>query len=180
MPLQFKLLGSLIIESDGAPSELLKSPKGCALITYLTITGQSHTREFLADLFWEATSTAQALRNLRALLSRIHELVPELQVTRTTLAFQPLPDTAVDFLTLQAVLEEDPAQINDSQLDTTLQLYRGDLLANFYLGGAPRFEEWLAMERERLRQKVQGAYQRLCKSYLEAEQWSDGLTLAGP
>ena len=50
MSLQFNLLGPLNIESDGEPSELLKSPKGCALVTYLIVTGQTHTREFLADL----------------------------------------------------------------------------------------------------------------------------------
>ena len=178
MSLQFKLLGSLSIESDGEPSEVLKSPKGCALVSYLIVTGQTHTREFLADLFWEANSTAQALRNLRALLIRIRDLVPELQVTRTSLAFQPLPETSVDFLRLQSALDLDPAQIDVSQLDSALQLYRGDLLANFYLEGAPRFEEWLALEGEHLRQKVQAAYQRLCGIYLESEQWSDGLALA--
>ena len=91
MSLQFNLLGSLNIEKDGEPSELLKSPKGCALVTYLIVTGQTHTREFLADLLWEASSTAQALHNLRTLLNRIRNLVPELQVTRTSLAFQVLP-----------------------------------------------------------------------------------------
>ncbi len=178
MSLQFKLLGSLSIETDGEPSKLLKSPKGCALVTYLIVTGQSHRREFLADLLWQANSTAQALLNLRALLNRIHNLVPELQVTRTTLAFQSLPGTAVDFLNLQATLGQNPVQIDDSQLNTALQLYRGDLLANFYLNGAPRFEEWLVLEREHLRQKVLGAYQRLCKTYLEREQWASGLALA--
>jgi DNA-binding SARP family transcriptional activator len=178
VPLQFNLLGSLNIESDGEPSEILKSPKGCALVSYLIVTGQTHTREFLADLLWEASSTSQALRNLRALLIRIRNLVPELQITRTSLVFQPLPETSVDFLRLQAALEGDAAQIDDSQLDTALQLYRGDLLENFYLDGAPRFEEWLALERERLRQKVQAAFQRLCKTYLEMEQWANGLALA--
>ncbi len=178
MPLQFNLLGSLKIDTDGESSELLKSTKGCALVTYLIVTQRTHTREFLADLLWEASSTAQALRNLRALLIRIRDLVPELQVTRTTLAFQPLPETSVDFLRLQTALERDATQIDESQLDTALQLYTGDLLANFYLEGAPRFEEWLVLEREHLRQMVQAAYQRLCKIYLEAEQWESGLALA--
>ncbi len=178
MSLQFNLLGSLRIESDGVPSELLKSPKACALVAYLIITGQDQTREFLADLLWESTSTARALHNLRALLNRIRDLVPELQITRTSLAFQSLPETSVDFLSLQAVLEQDLSRIDEVQLDAALQLYRGDLLVNFYLEGAPRFEEWLALERERLRQRVQGAYQRLCKSHLKAEQWEDGLALA--
>jgi DNA-binding SARP family transcriptional activator len=178
MSLQFNLLGSLSIETDGGPSDLLKGPKGCALVAYLIVTRQAHTREFLADLLWEATTTAQALHNLRALLNRIRDLVPELQITRTILVFQPLAETTVDFLSLQAVLDQDLAQIDLSQLDSALQWYRGDLLAKFYLEGAPRFEEWLALERERLRQKVHAAYQWLCKTYLDREQWTEGLALA--
>ena len=178
MSLQFNLLGSMNIEKDGEPSELLKSSKGCALVSYLIVTGQTHTREFLADLLWEASSTAQALHNLRTLLNRIRSLVPELQVTRTSLAFHPLPETSVDFLRLQSTLEGDAAQIEASQLDNALQLYRGDLLANFHLEGAPGFEEWLVLEREHLRQKVYETYQQLCKTYLETEQWGNGLELA--
>ena len=117
MSLQFNLLGSLSIETDGGPSDLLKGPKGCALVAYLIVTRQTHTREFLADLLWEATTTAQALHNLRALLNRIRDLVPELQITRTILVFQPLAETTVDFLSLQAVLDQDLAQIDLSQLD---------------------------------------------------------------
>ena len=67
---------------------------------------------------------------------------------------------------------------NQTQLDEALRLYRGDLLEDFYLEGAPRFEEWLVFEGERLRLKVKGAYQQLCKTYLETEQWVSGLALA--
>jgi DNA-binding SARP family transcriptional activator len=178
MPLQCNLLGSLSIQTDGAPSELLKSPKGCALVAYLIATGQGAKREFLADLLWDASSNAQALRNLRALLVRIRDLIPELRITRTNLVFQPLPQTSVDLLTLRAVLDRDPAQVAEPELDAALQLYRGDLMENFYLEGAPRFEEWLAVERERLRQQVQAACQRLCRTYLEKEQWASALALA--
>ena len=150
MPLQFNLLGSLSIETDGVPSELLKSPKGCALVAYLIVTQQTHTREFLADLLWEASSTAQALHNLRTLLNRIRSLVPELHVTRTSLAFLPGPETRVDLYRLREALTNHDDEL--SRLDEALRLYRGDLLTNFYLEGAPRFEEWLALEREHLRQ----------------------------
>ena len=105
MSLKFNLLGSLNIDMDGGPSELLKSAKGCALIAYLVITRQSHTRASLADLFWEATSTSQALRNLRVLLIRIRDLVPDLQVTRTSLAFRPGPETWTDITVLLDALK---------------------------------------------------------------------------
>jgi DNA-binding SARP family transcriptional activator len=158
MSLQFNLLGPLEIANDGQPSPLLESPKGCALLAYLLVTRQTQTREALADLLWDAASTGQALRNLRALLARIRAWVPELQVTRKALAFKPGPDTIVDLATLQVVLEDQPrADLSPdaaAKLDAALQLYRGDLLAGFSLPDAPRFEEWLVVERERLRQAV--------------------------
>ncbi len=65
----FKLLGNLEIKANGQPSPLMKSAQGCALVAYLLLTGQSHTREHLADLFWgEAGSTADSLLKLRKLL----------------------------------------------------------------------------------------------------------------
>ena len=176
MSLQFNLLGSLSIETDGVPSELLKSSKGCALFAYLIVTGQSHTREFLADLFWEATSTPQALRNLRALLIRIRDLAPDLQVTRTSLAFRPGPETWTDITVLLESLKNDAE--NQTQLDEALRLYRGDLLEDFYLEGAPRFEEWLVLEREQLRIKVLTAYARLSQVYEKTGQWERGLSAA--
>ncbi len=161
---------------EGGPSELLKSPKGCALVAYLIVTRQTHTREFLADLLWEANTTHQALHNLRTLLVRIRPLLPELQVTRSALAFQPGPETWCD---LNIVLEELASNHDDlNQLDEALRLYRGDLLEGFFLDSTERFEEWLVLEREQLRVRVLTAYARLCQAYEEIEQWERGLSAA--
>ena len=66
MQLQIKLLGSLQINNeDGTPSQLMKWAKGCALLSYLVITGRPQNREILADLLWDASYTAQSLQNLR-------------------------------------------------------------------------------------------------------------------
>ena len=161
---------------------MLEIPKGCALVAYLAATRQTQTREALADLLWEAASTAQGLRNLRALLARIRALVPELHVTRTALAFRPGDDTVVDLAYLQAVLDDsgraEPTAEDISKLDTALQLYRGDLLAGFSLPDAPRFEEWLVVERERLRQATLSASARLCQTCLECQNWVKGLAAA--
>ena len=97
---QFKLLGNLEITEDSVPSRLMQSDKGSALVCYLIVTNEAQPRELLADLLWESTSSSHALKKLRMLLSRIRPFVPELQVTRKTIAFQPTPETTVDLFEL--------------------------------------------------------------------------------
>lgn len=169
----YRLFGTPEITQDiGMLSPLMQSQKGVALVTFLIVTNRPYSRESLADLFWEATSTSQVLHNLRSLFTRIRPLVPELNITRTTISFNASPDTDVDYLTLKSVLDEDITDIETIRLDAALEIYRDDLLANFYLQNASRFEEWLVLERERIRQRVFNPYRRLCKSYLAAEQWA--------
>jgi DNA-binding SARP family transcriptional activator len=47
------------------------------------------------------------------------------------------------------------------QLQSALELYRGDLLVGFYVDGAPEFEHWLAEERSALRARAAGAARAL-------------------
>ena len=63
-------------------------------------------------------------------------------------------------------------------LDEALRLYEGELLQGFYLEDAPRFDEWLMLEQENLRQEVVGAYRRVCAAYVEAEAWLKGVDAA--
>jgi len=176
MSREFFLFGHLEIKIDGERSELINSPKGCALVAYLMLTRKPHTREAIADLLWDVDSTAQGLRNLRALLVRLRPWLPELQVTRSALAFQPVPETWVDLSILLETLKSHGDDLN--QLDEALRLYRGNLLEGFFLDSTARFEEWLVLEREQIRVQVLTAYARLCQAYEEAEQWEKGLSAA--
>lgn len=171
---RFKLLGSLSIHADETLSPVLKSPKGCAIVVYLLVNGGVQPREVVADLLWEATSTAQSLKNLRSLFNRIRKLVPEIKVTRKALAFEPLPESRVDLYQLRAGLTADDL----AALDDALKLYTGELLANFYIADAPRFNEWLTVAREHLQRQVQDGYRRLCAGYKAAGQSADGVAAA--
>ena len=169
-----KLLGAVLIEENGRTSPLTKNAKGCALLAYLTVTGQSQPREAVADLLWEATTTAQSLRNLRVLLTRIRPWLPELQTTRTTLAFQTHSQLTFDLEKVIAGLEQEDI----AGLDKGLRAYGGDLLANFYLEDAPRFNEWLRFTQARLRQQVAAAFDQVCEGYAAQQQWSKGIDAA--
>ena len=175
MALQIKLLGLLQIEGEnGAASDIMKWQKGSALLAYLIVTGQPQRREHLADLLWDAPSTAQSLQNLRKLLSRLRRWTPGLNVARQQVDYAVETAAAIDYLRLSQVL----ASGDIAEMDDALALYAGDLLEGFYLDDAPRFNEWLLLEREHLRQRVVAAYRQLSFVYSEQKAWERGIGAA--
>ena len=174
MTRQIKLLGKLAISENGAPSALMESKKGCALVAYLIITGQTQSREHLADLLYVSASTRQSLKNLRSLLSRIRPFIPFIHVTPKTLTFIPLPDMAVDLMTLREAL----AQSDLTKRAEALQRVTGDLLTSFDAANMPYFNEWLVVAREKLRIEVIAAHRELCAHYTRLQAWSDGIQIA--
>lgn len=169
-----KLLGTLEIEENGRPSKLMKSPKGCAVLSYLLVTEQAHRREVIADLLWDAVSTKRVLSNLRRLIYRMRPLVPELEVSRSQINYRPNSEIDIDLYALRKGL----ASLDADTLEAGLALYRGDLLTGFYVEDAPRFQEWLLVEQERLRQTVWAGYRRLCTALTEQEAWERGERVA--
>ncbi|MCP4361639.1 MAG: hypothetical protein GY796_26815 [Chloroflexi bacterium] len=59
----------------GKPLTRSRSQKEIALLAYLAHTGQTHNREAVADLLWEARSTRRSLSNLCAVLARLRKQV---------------------------------------------------------------------------------------------------------
>ena len=59
-----------------------------ALLIYLAHTGQTHSREALADLLWDARTSKQSLANLRTVLTRLRNQASDaLIVERKTLTY---------------------------------------------------------------------------------------------
>lgn len=175
MGLRIRLLGGLHVEYEtGEISEVMKSNKGCALLAYLLVANAPQPREVLADLLWDASSTAQSLQSLRTLLSRLRQGLPELEVSRTQVRFPLETAVSLDYRELIAGLNSN----DPNQIAAVLPLYRGDLLAGFYVENAPTFNEWLLLTREKLRQQVTGAFRQLCRLYQEQSDWVKGVALA--
>lgn len=89
--LELYLSGGVNVLLDGQPLTALRSQKGIALLVYLVCNHRPHSREALADLLWDATSTAQSLSNLRTVLARVGapDLGDYLTVTPETIALAP-------------------------------------------------------------------------------------------
>lgn len=171
---QTNILGNLHIADDDRPSDLLRNAKGCALLAYLIVRGHPESREHLADLLWNARDTASSLRNLRVLLTRARPYLSGLHSTRSAVQYIPQAGEAVDYLALADTLTAGGTR---PSLDA-LSVYRGELLEGFHLEDAPRYMEWLTLERERLRRGVLDAHRSLCQSLADDKLWQEGAEAA--
>jgi len=75
MALEISLLGTVTITQAGAEVSGQVSAKSQALLSYLAVTGQPHSREKLAGLLWGDKTEASARANLRKSLSKLGQLL---------------------------------------------------------------------------------------------------------
>jgi predicted ATPase/DNA-binding SARP family transcriptional activator len=161
--LKIYTLGRLTIELDGKSLSDFVSQKAPALFLYLLHHPREHERDVLAELFWSDTSSEQALKNLRTVLSNLQKsLGAYLEVNRQTLAIaQPESiwlDSHVFSHSLAAIHERQQQPHSPrrllAELDKALDIYQGDFLLGLKTGGAPELDTWLSLERESLRGKL--------------------------
>ena len=190
--LSLSFLGAPRIESDGQPVEI-PARKAIALLAYLAITGQPHSRERLAALFWPEADAEHARGALRAALvalrrglgdgwvlangdtvslgerergegERDQEAGDRRQGAGSSLTWR------ASALRLPAARAHThtanaPCPACQARLAAAADLYRGDLLAGFTLSDCPAFDEWLFFETEGLRRDLAGALERLAASH---------------
>ena len=163
--LEVTLLGRVAVQLDGKPISRFRSQAEIALLAYLSHSGQAHNREELADLLWEADSTERALSNLRTVLTRLRKRSGDhLIVTRKTIAVAPTVPQKTDsarFQSLLAGVGKDVSAGSMNQLSQGLDLYKGEFMAGFSLPNSPRFNDWLVVEQERLRQLALNGFRQL-------------------
>ncbi|HSJ56285.1 MAG TPA: BTAD domain-containing putative transcriptional regulator, partial [Anaerolineae bacterium] len=155
--LQLTFLGGLRVARDGTPVSGFVSTKVQALLCYLALTGQPHLRPSLAGLLWGDMPEERANVNLRKALSNLRRTVGDyVDLTGQTVAFVRDRPYTVDVEEFARRAEPavrrgaTPAE-NIPALVEAAGLYHSDLLAGFHVHAAPAFEEWLVVERERLR-----------------------------
>jgi predicted ATPase/DNA-binding SARP family transcriptional activator len=156
--LQIYTLGDLRILCEGKPVKGLRSRKAQALMVYLACTSKPHAREAIADLFWSGSSPSQAMSNLRDVIHALrNHLKPFVDISRYSIGLNPEAEVWIDVAELDASLAilrdaEDNITIERAnKIEEALDLYQKDFLDGFYVRGAQGFEEWLVVERERIR-----------------------------
>ena len=168
--------------------------KGVALLGYLLVVGEVQRREALAMLLWGETTDAKARGSLRTLLYDLQKKLPDLlAVSRTTVGLVAGHDYWCDVVALGAALESPhpnplPQRVRAQTLtaprgeglemralSSTLDLYRGQLLATVYLDDAPSFQDWLRGEQESWRLRVLAALDGLVGKFEEMGDWESAI-----
>ena len=166
--LELKLLGSPEVWLDGQAVTGFRSGKAQALLYYLAVSGRAQPRSVLARLFWGGVAENHARRSLTMTLSNLRQLVgSHLDIAREMVTFDRNSPYWLDVAVFEAGVTAAPRDQNINTLKQAIDLYRGDFLDGFYLHDAPEFEQWLLVERTRLRERVLQALQLLAE-YLAA------------
>lgn len=163
------LLGTPRIECDGLPIEV-DTRKAIALLVYLVVTKQRHSRETLAALLWPDAEEARSA--LRRTLSSLHRALAGewLVADRESIGLTSGADYWLDVDQFRALLtacqghghretEECPACLGP--LTEAVELYRDDFLAGFSLRDSPGFDEWQFFQAESLRRDLGRALEKL-------------------
>lgn len=161
--LHIRLLGNFRLASGETSVTDFDFPRLQSLLAYLLLhrdTPQSRSR--LAFQLWPDSTDAQAHTNLRNVLFRLRQALPNadafLHSDRQYIRWSFDAAWTLDVLEFEQALQQ-AEQSHDivsarSALELAVTLYRGDLLPDCY-------DEWILPERDRLRQAYLGALYRL-------------------
>jgi DNA-binding SARP family transcriptional activator/predicted Ser/Thr protein kinase len=169
--LKLFLLGPPRLECDGVPLKL-STRKNVALIAYLAVTGEAHTREALITLLWPELEPSRARAGLRRNLSTLRKALGGewLVVDRETVGTDPDAGLWLDVEQFRGLLQawqdhdHSEADVCPQCLDglaEAVELYRGDFLEGFTLRDSPTFDEFQFFQTEGLRQELASALERL-------------------
>lgn len=178
-------LDRFIIELEGEIISKFVSQKAPGLFVYLISHPREHQRDILAELFWSDTSSKQALKNLRTVLSNLQKvgLGDFLDVTRQTLRIINANDIWLDYQAFEALLDDVEAKQKNpysprrlfNEIKTALELYEGDFLVALKAGNALDLDTWVTLERERLRGRAVNAIFELLGLALENGDYTAGI-----
>jgi len=161
-PLHLEFLGGWLARSGDTAVTGFVSGKVQALLCYLAVTGRPHTRATLATLFWGDSPDDVAANNLRQALTNLRRLLePHVVITRQTVAFNGDSPLRLDVARFEAAIATGLAEDDIKRLRDAIALYRGDFLEGFSVRDAPEFDEWVMIQRERLRDLALRALHRL-------------------
>lgn len=166
--LTLSFLGPPQIERDGKPVKLGRR-KATALLAYLVVTQQAHSRDTLATLLWPQQDQGRARANLRNALLTLNRALGAgwLQQDREMITFAPTESGWVDVGQFQQLADctDDGACLHS--LEDAVELYRADFMAGFTLRDSADYDDWQRLETERLRLVLTGTLERLVSGHLQ-------------
>lgn len=176
------LLGPPRVELAGTAIDLSRR-KAMALLAYLLVTRQPHSREALAALFWPEADQSRAFAYLRTTLWTLNAALGDewIAAERDTVDISAGGDLWVDVRQFHALVSgasaADPAE-SCAALSQAAGLYRDDFLAGFTLADCPAFDEWQFFERESLRREFSGVLDDLVHCHVAAGRFENAIPYA--
>ncbi|MDN5913868.1 MAG: AAA family ATPase [Pseudonocardia sp.] len=167
--LVIRLLGEVEVSLDGHPLPELATARGLRLLARLALaTGGGVPRDRLAGDLWPSSAAAQARTNLRKLLHDVRHRLPDpdqfVEPGHRSVRWCAGPAGFVDALAFtDALARGDPAG--------AVRYYGGDLLPGCE-------DDWVLVERERLRRLAIGALAGLAADAADARRDGDVVTHA--
>ncbi|MBI5035157.1 MAG: AAA family ATPase [Chloroflexi bacterium] len=173
--LEVRLLGQFDVRRDGA-TIAIPSRAAQAFLAYLLLSiGTTHRREKLAGLFWPDTTEETARKNLRNELWRLRKTIETetpsknsasyFLIDEISIGFNAASDYWLDVSVVQAPLAK---QVSVDEFVETLSHYRGELLPGLY-------DDWVMLERERVRAVFEQKIARLLELLVEEKRWQETL-----
>jgi predicted ATPase/DNA-binding SARP family transcriptional activator len=183
--LSISLFGSPQIKR-GDQALSIQRRKDLALLVYLVVTSQPHSRDTLATLLWPEQSQAGARSNLRKSLSRLRAQLGEdcLIVSQTGAGLNPNLslhlDTARFDLNIREYREHGHRRNGpgphlcancQKSLQEAAQLYSADFLEGFHVPDSSVFEEWQFFRTDGLRRNLAEVLEQLTNQLASIEEF---------
>jgi len=166
---ELTLLGGFQLRLASGRVVDLPGQKDRAVLAVLALDpGTPHARDKLTDLLWSDRGDAQGRDSLKHALMRIRQCLEDVAPAAITADRQSIrldpTDLSIDVVTFEQCVREGTPQA----LERATSIYAGDLLSGISIRD-PRFEDWLLLERQRLRRQVEEALTRLLSSSILPE-----------
>ena len=200
--LSLALLGPFQAQLGVAPLPGFRTLKVQALLVYLAIEPDPHSRESLMTLLWPGLPERSARGNLRQIIYYLRKAVPEVTsreseendlvplfvANRSAIQLNPAAAVEVDahqfesyFLGIRNHNHLELLACSDCRqnLEKAIALYRGNFLEDFYLDDSNEFEEWAQIWQEAYRRKALDALEILTamssrqKEYPQAQAYAE-------
>ncbi|PWT70469.1 MAG: hypothetical protein C5B60_12070 [Chloroflexi bacterium] len=182
------LFGSPTLTRDGILLSL-DTRKALALLAYLTLSGERHSRDYLASLLWPEYPQSQARASLRRTLSVLHQALDDsmLDISRESLGLSAGSGLQVDVYEFRRLISQCQSHGHPSNqtcsscleaLEAAVSLYHGDFLAGFALRDSPAFDDWQYLQQDSLRHEMIGALEKLTAGYIARHEFEAAIRQA--
>src|SRR4029434_3664613 len=165
---ELTLLGGFGVQAPNEAAIALLGQKERALLAFLALSpGTIHARDKLASLLWSDRGDPQARDSLKHALNSLRQCLqsadsPAVIADRQSVRLDP-GAVSTDVNAFERLLSAGTPE----SLEQAIALYRGDLLDGISVRDEA-FEDWLLVERQRLRRLAEGALAALLAGAMEA------------